>query len=252
MSRSGGSLRSGRALISTATSCSAQAANTRLASNCDSGRLPREPSTSRPVQCPSTFVAGSCTAFSMRRVMPMRSIRSLEWTLATTTSSRASISGVWSREPSSLMSTSMPLSRRKSSSASSTSATTSSCSASRSTLSPLATVRRGEWSVSTMYWWPRRWAVRAMTSIGDPPSDQSEWVCRSPSSCARTSSPPGESGPLPLAELGEVVGHITVEHLGMTSALGRRPGDRRQPVTTRREVVDDGDAAAALRNAWTR
>ena len=38
-------------------------------------------------------------------------------------------------------------------------------------------------------------AVIAISSMGEPPSDQSEWVCRSPSSCARTSSPPVASGP---------------------------------------------------------
>ena len=50
MSSSGGSQRSGRELISTATSCSRQARKTFSASNCDGGRLPRPPVTSWPVQ----------------------------------------------------------------------------------------------------------------------------------------------------------------------------------------------------------
>ena len=112
-SRVGGSRRSGRELISTATSCSAHAANTALASNSLLGRTPRLPVTSRPVQWPSTLVNGLRIAPIMRRVIASASIRSLEWTLATRTSSRASISSVWSREPSSRMSTSMPLSRVK-------------------------------------------------------------------------------------------------------------------------------------------
>ena len=37
-------------------------------------------------------------------------------------------------------------------------------------LSPWAIVRRGEWSVSTMYSWPRPRAVRAIASIVAPPS----------------------------------------------------------------------------------
>ena len=53
-SRVGGSRRSGRELISTAVPLSRQAVNTFSASNFDSGRVPRPPVTSRPVQCPST------------------------------------------------------------------------------------------------------------------------------------------------------------------------------------------------------
>ena len=85
---------------------------------------------------------------TIRAVMSLASIRSLEWTLATTTSSSPSMSGSWSSEPSSRMSTSIPvrmperrqllvhlghhleLWRR------------------RSALSPWATVSRAEWSVS--------------------------------------------------------------------------------------------------------
>lgn len=55
-------------------------------------------------------------------------------------------------------------------------ATTSSWLSSRSGLNPWAIVSRGEWSVSTAHWWPRARAASAMSSIGLPPSDQSE--CR--------------------------------------------------------------------------
>ena len=72
-----------------------------------------------------------------------------------------------------------------------TASTTSSWRARRSALSPWATVSRGEWSVSTRYSWPSSTAVNAISSIGEPPSDQSEWECRSPRSAARSSRPPG-------------------------------------------------------------
>ena len=106
----GGSRRSGRELISTAVLLSAQASKTALASNCDCLRVPRPPVTSRPVQWPSTLTRGLRTAATMRRVIAGASIASLECTLATRTSSWSSISSVWSRLPSSRMSTSMPLS----------------------------------------------------------------------------------------------------------------------------------------------
>ena len=77
-SRVGGSRRSGRELISTAVPVSAQASKTFLASNSDSGRFPRPPVTSRPVQCPSTSTSGFCTAATIRRVIAGASIRSLE------------------------------------------------------------------------------------------------------------------------------------------------------------------------------
>ena len=77
------------------------------------GGCPGCRSTSRPVQWPSTLVNGLRTAATIRRVIGAASIRSLECTLATRTSSRPSISSVWSRAPSSRMSTSMPLSRVK-------------------------------------------------------------------------------------------------------------------------------------------
>ncbi len=154
----GGSRRSGRELISTAVPLSRQAAKTASASNSDCPLVPRLPVTSRPVQCPSTLTSGLRTAATMRRVIGSASIFSLECTDATRTSSRRSISSVWSSEPSSRMSTSMPLSSRKEpppelspelARCSFTASTTSSCRVSRATERPLATVSRGEWSVST-------------------------------------------------------------------------------------------------------
>jgi len=41
---------------------------------------------------------------------------------------------------------------------------------------PRATVSVGEWSVSTRYSWPSSTAASAISSIGEPPSDQSEWA----------------------------------------------------------------------------
>src|SRR6185437_5454813 len=75
ISRSGGSWRSGRQLISTATSCSTHAVNTFSGSKADSGR-PR-PMTMRPVQWPSTSTCGLRIAATMRLVMSAAGIRSL-------------------------------------------------------------------------------------------------------------------------------------------------------------------------------
>ena len=108
----GGSRRSGRELISTATSKLRQASKTTSGSNVDWGRSPRSPSISRPVQWPSTLVRGLAMAATIRWVMVSESERSLECTLATTTSSSPSRPSSWSRPPSSRMSTSMPRSTR--------------------------------------------------------------------------------------------------------------------------------------------
>ena len=189
-SRFGGSSRSGRELISTAVPYSRQAVKTSSASNSDSG-LPF-PTTRRPVQWPRMSTWGLATATAIRRVMAARSIRSLEWRLATTTSSRASSSSSWSSDPSSAMSTSIPVRMRNGAISSLRAATTSSCSRSRSAERPLATVRRGEWSVSTMYSWPRSRAALAISSMGEPPSDQVEWVWQSPLRAWRSSA----AGPL--------------------------------------------------------
>src|SRR5690606_18873196 len=52
----------------------------------------------------------------------------------------------------------------------------------RAALSPRATFRLGEWSVSTRYSWPSSTAASAISSIGEPPSDQFEWQWQSPRS----------------------------------------------------------------------
>ena len=116
-------------------------------------RVPRLPVTSRPVQWPSTLTSGLRTAATIRRVIGALSMASLECTEATRTSSWSSISSVWSSEPSSRMSTSMPLSSRKPPLPPRCSLTASTTlellgSAARPDR-PLATLSRGEWSVST-------------------------------------------------------------------------------------------------------
>ncbi len=63
------------------------------------GPVAAPPVTIRPVQCPSTSMCGLAIAATMRRVIEAPSIRSLEWTDATTTSSWASSSGSWSSAP---------------------------------------------------------------------------------------------------------------------------------------------------------
>ena len=143
-SRSGGSMRSGRQLISTATPCSRHAPNTAAGSNTDSGRRPRPPPSSRPVQCPSTSACGLRIAATIRLVIGPAGIRSREWTLATTTSSRASRSSRWSSEPSSRMSTSIPVRIRNGASSAFSVSISASWASSRSAVSPLATVSRGE------------------------------------------------------------------------------------------------------------
>src|SRR5580700_647724 len=147
-SRSGGSMRSGRQLISTATPCSRHALNTASGLNTDSGRRPRPPRwptpSSRPVQWPSTSTCGLRIAATIRAVMGPAGIRSWEWTLATTTSSRASRSSRWSSEPSSRMSTSIPVRIRNGASSAFSASTSASWASRRSAVSPLATVSRGE------------------------------------------------------------------------------------------------------------
>jgi hypothetical protein len=52
----------------------------------------------------------------------------------------------------------------------------------------LATVSRGEWSVSAIHSWPRSRAVSAISRGGLPPSDQSECVWQSPRNAVRSPS----------------------------------------------------------------
>ena len=58
------------------------------------------------------------------------------------------------------------------------------CWVSRSTVSPFATLSCGLWSVSTSHSWPSSMPVITISSIGDPPSLQSEWRWQSPRSAA--------------------------------------------------------------------
>ncbi len=94
---------------------------------------------------------GLSMAATMRRVIGAGSILSLEWTLATTMSSRPSRSGSWSSAPSSKMSTSMPVRIRKGASSAFNVSTTSSWRTRRSGSRPWATVSLGLWSVSARY-----------------------------------------------------------------------------------------------------
>jgi hypothetical protein len=87
------------------------------------------------------------------------------------------------------MSHSIPVSSRNGAQAAFSPATTSNCSRSRSGDSPRATVSRGEWSVRTVHSCPSRAAAHPISSIGLPPSDQSECVSQSPRSSARSSAP---------------------------------------------------------------
>ena len=97
--------------------------------------------------------AGSRIAPIIRLVIGAPSMRSLLCTLATRTSSRASISSVWSSAAVVEDVDLDPLEQREPCPPrwSLIASTTPSWRVSRSTLRPLATVRRGEWSVSTWY-----------------------------------------------------------------------------------------------------
>ena len=53
-----------------------------------------------------------------------------------------------------------------------------------------------------------------MSSIGDPPSDQSLWLCRSPRRAERSSAPPSASGCCPRSPQAlQVVGDAAVDRL---------------------------------------
>ena len=89
----------------------------------------------------------------------------------------------------------MPVRIRNGASSAFSPATSSSWASSRSADSPLATVSRGEWSVSAIHSWPSSRAASAISSGGLPPSDQSECVWQSPRSAARSAC--GAVGRLP-------------------------------------------------------
>ena len=155
-SRSGGSSRSGRQLISTATPCSAAGGEHRARRRTPTPGGRGRPRRIRPVQCPSTSTCGlrdrgrpsarssagaASAAWSARWRRPRRAGRA----------ARRS----WSSEPSSRMSTSMPVRMRNGASSSLSSADQRRAAPrSRSADSPLATVSRGEWSVSAIHSWP--------------------------------------------------------------------------------------------------
>ena len=79
----------------------------------------------------------------------------------------------------------MPVRIRNGASSALSRATSSSWASRRSGDSPLATVSRGEWSVSAIHSWPSARAASAISPGGLPPSDQSECVWQSPRSAAR-------------------------------------------------------------------
>ena len=131
----------------------------------------------------------------MRGVISKEGWRSFEWIEAVTTSSWSSMSSSWSSVPSRWMSTSMPLSRvNESPRLALIAATRFSWSARRSRVRPLATVSRGEWSVSAIHSCPSWTAASTISSMGLPPSLQFECACRSPRSAAYSPAPSVVSG----------------------------------------------------------
>ena len=127
--------------------------------------------------------------------------------------------------------------------------------ASRSADSPLATVSRGEWSVSAIHSWPRSRAACAISRGGLPPSDQSEWVWQSPRSASRRLL--CTAGCALVDQLGQVVRLLAAAAWVMTSAVaGPIPGSARsEPSRIRCSSSAGGRLAAtsaARRNARTR
>lgn len=129
------------------------------------------------------------TAATIRGVISADGIRSFEWTEATTTSSWASTSEERSSEPSSRMSTSIPVRILNGASSSLSTAISSIWRRSRCSSRPWATVSRAEWSVMATHSWPRAAAVSAMARSGAPPSDQVVWQWQSPRSRSSTGPP---------------------------------------------------------------
>ena len=99
--------------------------------------------------------------------------------------------------------------------------------------------------------------MNAISSIGDPPSDQSECECRSPRSCARSSSPPFTSGPKAASSLASRSGISPLTASVITAAvLGPMPARSVSvPASARAATSSAGSGritAAALRKAWIR
>ena len=95
-----------------------------------------------------------------------------------------------------------------------------------------------------------------ISSIGDPPSDQSEWVCRSPRSAARTSSPPATSGPAVASRSARYAGTRPASTSSTTASVAFPiPGSWRSVPAAARSAISSGPAArtvaAAPRNALT-
>ena len=88
----------------------------------------------------------------------------------------------------------MPVRMRNGASSELSRATRASWASRRSGDSPLATVSRGEWSVSAIHSWPSARAASAISPGGLPPSDQSECVWQSPRSAARMAVGAAASG----------------------------------------------------------
>ena len=100
-------------------------------------------------------------------------------------------------------------------------------------------------------------AVNAISSIGDPPSDQSEWEWRSPRSAVRSVRPPVVSGPAWASSPASRSGISPRTAASITAAvLGPMPASSvRVPASTRCATSSAGSGrivAAALRKARTR
>ena len=183
-SASGGSRRSGRELISTAVPVRAQASNTSAWSKRDSGR-PR-PTTMRPVQWPRMSVWGLSMAATMRRVIwaglhlelgvharhhdvePGQQVRVL---VERPVLEDVDLDAGEDAERGQLLVQRLAPPRA------------GGAGARRS--SPWATVSRGLWSVSASTRARASAAASAISAMGLPPSDQSEWLWQSPRSSAR-------------------------------------------------------------------
>ena len=85
--------------------------------------------------------------------------------------------------------------------------------------------------MSAKYSWPRSRAFSAIARIVWPPSDQSEWPCRSPRSCTRSASPASEPGcRRVLEQLLQVLRRVARERFGDDGrGLVAHAGDVLQP-----------------------
>ncbi len=99
-------------------------------------------------------------------------------------------------------------------------------------------------------------AVKAISSIGEPPSDQSLCECRSPRSLLRSSSPPWTSGPpVSRSSLASRSGVRPWTAASITSAVEAPiPGSFRNVPSRTRSATSSPSGrivSAALRNAFT-